>query len=229
MEISELKKILEALLFVSEKPLTLTDIKNVFKDQTADLDIIKTALGELEAEYKALDKPYEIKFIADGWVFSTKSEYSAWIKKLFKEKTVLKLSPSALETLAIIAYKQPITKAEVEAIRGVDTGGVIDTLLERKLVKITGRKEALGRPLLYGSTQEFLRHFGLSHLSELPLIENLPQEESDTQETLELPFLEAAGENNQTHLSENAPLENVNPNPDVFSENGGGSETSQPH
>jgi segregation and condensation protein B len=204
MEISEVKKIIEALLFVSEKPLTLPDIKNVFKGEFDDAAAVKNALVELEEEYKNSDKPYEIKFVADGWTVSTKPEYSVWIKKLFKEKTVLKLSPSALETLAMIAYKQPITKSEVEEIRGVDTGGVIDTLLERKLIKIVGRKEALGRPLLYGTTQEFLRHFGLSHLSELPLIDSVSKEEQPAEEIPELPFLE------QTEGNETAPVaENV--------------------
>jgi segregation and condensation protein B len=113
--------------------------------------------------------------VADGWVLATKPEYAPWIKKLFKEKYILKFSPSALEALAIIAYKQPVTRAGIDEIRGVESSGVIDTLLEKRLVKVVGRKETLGKPLLYGTTQDFLKYFGLAHLSDLPLIENMPK------------------------------------------------------
>ncbi|MDR3256538.1 MAG: SMC-Scp complex subunit ScpB [Endomicrobium sp.] len=190
MEISEVKRILEVLLFVSEKPLSFKELKDLVKADYADTNNLENILNELKEEYTYLNKPYEIKFVADGWTFATKPEYSPWIKKLFKEKSILKLSPSALETLAMVAYKQPITRAEIDEIRGVDSSGVIDTLLERKLVKIVGRKEALGRPLLYGTTQDFLKHFGLAHLSELPLIEDVPKEVQQTENALEpeLPF-----------------------------------------
>jgi segregation and condensation protein B len=176
MEISEVKKILEALLFVSDKPLSLKELKDIIKADVADIFNLEDILKELKDEYISLNKPYEIKFVADGWTFATKPEYSHWIKKLLKEKPVLKLSQAALETLAMIAYKQPITRAEIDEIRGVESSGVIDTLLERKLIKIAGRKEVLGRPLLYSTTQNFLKHFGLAHLSELPLIEDMPKE-----------------------------------------------------
>jgi segregation and condensation protein B len=180
MEISEVKKILEALLFVSQKPLSLKELKDILKADFADVSKLENILNELKDEYYNLDKPFEIKFVADGWTFATRPEYSPWIKKLLKEKAVLKLSPSALETLAMVAYKQPITRAEIDEIRGVESCGVIDTLLERKLIKIVGRKEALGKPLLYGTTQDFLKHFGLAHLSELPLIEDMPKEVQQT-------------------------------------------------
>ncbi|GHT41320.1 segregation and condensation protein B [Endomicrobiia bacterium] len=176
MEISEVKQILEALLFVSKRSLSLKELKDILKSDYSDTDNIEKILNELKEEYSVLDKPYEIKFVADGWIFATKPEYSPWIKKLFKEKTTLKLSPSALETLAVIAYKQPIVKAEIDDIRGVESSGVIDTLLERKLIKTVGRKETLRKPLLYGTTQDFLKHFGLAHLSELPLISELSRD-----------------------------------------------------
>jgi segregation and condensation protein B len=200
METSEVKKILEALLFVSDKPLSLKELKDIIKSDVADISNLEDILKELKDEYATLNKPYEIKFVADGWTFATKPEYSTWIKKLLKEKTVLKLSPSALETLAMIAYKQPITRAEIDEIRGVESSGVIDTLLERKLIKIVGRKEALGRPLLYGTTQDFLKHFGLAHLSELPLIEDMPKEiqETDNLPEPELPFNAKNIEQNDT-------------------------------
>ena len=191
MEINELKKVIEALLFVSEKPLLTREIKAVIKEDLSENDKLEDILKQMQEDYNQLNLAFELKFVADGWTFATKPQYSPWIKKLLKEKTILKLSPSAMEVLAIIAYKQPITRAEIDNIRGVDCGGVIDTLTDRKFIKIVGRKESLGRPLLYGTTQEFLRHFGLSHLSELPIIENAetvaPAEEQKTQE---LPFAE---------------------------------------
>jgi segregation and condensation protein B len=179
METSEVKKIIEVLLFVSERPLTFKDFKDILKTDCPNISSINDILNQIQDECVKLNKPYDIKFIADGWTFATKSEYSSWIKKLLKEKPVLKLSPSALETLAMVAYKQPITRAEIDEIRGVESSGVIDTLLERKLVKIVGRKEALGKPLLYGTTQDFLKHFGLAHLSELPLIEDVSEDAED--------------------------------------------------
>lgn len=190
MPIFEIKKILEALLFVSERPLNLKELKDILKADYKNINNLENILYELKEEYANLNKPYEIKFVADGWIFATKPEYSPWIKKLLKEKTVLKFSPSALETLAIIAYKQPITRIEIDEIRGVESSGVIDTLLERKLIKITGRKETLGRPLLYGTTQEFLKRFGLAHLSELPLIEDMAKDlqQTDNIHEPELPF-----------------------------------------
>ena len=189
MEISDIKKIIESLLFVSDKPLLNREIKAVIKEELPENVKLEDIMQELQQEYVQLNRAYELKFVADGWTFATKPEYSNWIKKLLKEKTILKLSPSAMEVLAIIAYKQPITRAEIDNVRGVDSGGVIDTLTDRKFIKIVGRKETLGRPLLYGTTQEFLRHFGLSHLSELPVIEVakdiLPEQKDVVQE---LPF-----------------------------------------
>ena len=189
MEIKDIKKVIEALLFVSDKPLLTREIKAVIKDDLSEDVKVENILKEMQQEYIQLDRAFELKFVANGWTFSTKPQYSSWIKKLLKEKTILKLSPSAMEVLAIIAYKQPITRAEIDVIRGVDCGGVIDTLTDRKFIKIVGRKETLGKPLLYGTTQEFLRHFGLSHLSDLPVIDTvkdiLPNQEENAQE---LPF-----------------------------------------
>lgn len=188
MEINELKKIIEALLFVSDKPLLTREIKAVIKEDLSENDKLEDILKQMQEEYNQLNLAFELKFVADGWTFATKPQYSPWIKKLLKEKTILKLSPSAMEVLAIIAYKQPITRAEIDNIRGVDCGGVLDTLTDRKFVKIVGRKESLGRPLLYGTTQEFLRHFGLSHLSELPIIENAEAVTGPSEKAQELPF-----------------------------------------
>ncbi len=216
MEISDIKKIIEALLFVSDKPLLNREIKAVIKEDLPENVKVEDIMNELQQEYVQLNRAYELKFVADGWTFATKPEYSPWIKKLLKEKTILKLSPSAMEVLAIIAYKQPITRAEIDNVRGVDSGGVIDTLTDRKFIKIVGRKETLGRPLLYGTTQEFLRHFGLSHLSELPVIEAakdvLPEQKDAVQE---LPFDDRG--NNQG--DENSVTDNTNEQQPVAEEN----------
>ncbi|MBO7432104.1 MAG: SMC-Scp complex subunit ScpB [Elusimicrobia bacterium] len=207
MEINELKKVIEALLFVSDKPLLTREIKAVIKEDLSENDKLEDILKQMQEEYNQLNLAFELKFVADGWTFATKPQYSSWIKKLLKEKTILKLSPSAMEVLAIIAYKQPITRAEIDNIRGVDCGGVLDTLTDRKFVKIVGRKESLGRPLLYGTTQEFLRHFGLSHLSELPIIENAEAVTGSSEKVQELPF-----ENNEENGAVLQQQENIQDN-----------------
>ncbi|MDR1926083.1 MAG: SMC-Scp complex subunit ScpB [Endomicrobium sp.] len=206
MKIFEVKQILEALLFVSERPLSLKELKNLLKPEYYDTSKLENILNELKNEYINLNKPYEIKFIADGWIFVTKPGYYPWIKKLLKEKTVLKLSTAALETLAMIAYKQPITRVEIDNMRGVESSGVIDTLLARKLIKTVGRKETLGRSLLYGTTQDFLKHFGLAHLSELPLIENISKEVQQTGNAIIGPELSLNTENSSNNTAITATL-----------------------
>jgi len=163
MEKDEIKNIIEVLLFITNTPISLEKFVEILE---VDKENIIEALNELQKEYQ--NKPLMINEVAGGYIMSSRAEYHTWIKKLFKEKITYKLSQSALETLAIIAYKQPITRAEIEAIRGVDVSGVIETLLERKLIRVSGRKETLGRPLLYSTTPEFLKYFGLKDLGELP-------------------------------------------------------------
>ena len=162
----ELRGILEALLFVSPEPLTVQRLLSVVGDVSkADLLRALQGLGEeLDREGRGI----RLAEIAGGYRLVTKQEHAAWIKRLDKSKSTAKLSRSALESLAIIAYKQPIVKSEIEEIRGVETSGVVRTLLERKLVRIVGRKEVPGRPIMYGTTKFFLEHFGLKDLSQLP-------------------------------------------------------------
>lgn len=162
----ELKAILEAMLFVSPEPLSLTRFMAALGDVTkAEIERVLRSLGEeLEQEGRGV----RLVEIAGGFRLVTKPEYSPWIKRLDKAKSTAKLSRSALESLAIIAYKQPIVRSEIEEIRGVETSGVVRTLLERKLVRIVGRKEVPGRPIMYGTTKFFLEHFGLNDLSQLP-------------------------------------------------------------
>ena len=162
----ELKAIVESLLFVSSEPLSVQRLLAVIGDVTkVEVTQALRSLGEeLEQEGRGL----RLAEVAGGFRLLTKQEYAGWIKRLDKSKSTAKLSRSALESLAIIAYKQPIVRSEIEDIRGVETSGVVRTLLERKLVRIVGRKEVPGRPIMYGTTKYFLEHFGLNDLSQLP-------------------------------------------------------------
>ena len=166
MDTQEIKATIEALLFASPEPLTLDRICEVLEG--IDPQSISATLSQLDREYQEPGRGFRMVRVAGGYQLATKLEYARWIKKLNILKKRSKLSLPSLETLAIIAYKQPITKPEIEEIRGVNVDGVIKTLLERGLIRIIGKKEMPGRPAIYGTTQEFLRHFGLNDLSELP-------------------------------------------------------------
>ena len=160
-----IKYIIESLLFVAEEPLTVDRIKRILTQaETAD---IRSAAAELAAEYEQRQGGFYLDEVAGGYQIRTRPEYTEWIKKLIQPKP-LRLSKPALETLVIIAYKQPIIRSDVEHIRGVDCGGVLRVLLERKLVRILGRKEIAGRPLIYATTKRFLEVFDLKSLRDLP-------------------------------------------------------------
>jgi len=148
-------------------------------------DRIRESLERLRQIYDVPGRGLQIVEVAGGYEIATRSDCAPWIKALEKIKTATRLSRSGLETLAIIAYKQPVTRGEIEAIRGVDSAGVLKTLMERRIAKMVGRREGLGRPMLYGTTREFLQYFGLKDLSELPALkdfrevaESLPESES---------------------------------------------------
>jgi len=173
MDRKEKKDILELLIFSSGEPVTTSSLKEItgFPEEE-----IKLILDELIAEYNSRNGGIVIKEIAGGYQFVTNPEYGEWIKRFKKTANTSKLSMAALETLAIIAYKQPIIKAEIDEIRGVNSDGAIKTLLEKRLIKIVGKKEAPGRPFLYGTTKEFLQYFGLKDLTELPTLRDLSRE-----------------------------------------------------
>jgi len=175
MEAREKKSLIESLLFVSGEPVTLTGLKNITEIPEPE---IKQLLEELMAEYEGKNSGLQISEIANGYQMVTNPLYAPWIRKFKNTATSNKLSMPALETLAIIAYNQPITKAEIEQIRGVNSDGVIKTLLDRRLIKIMGRREVPGKPLLYGTTREFLQYFGLKDLADLPTIKELTREEA---------------------------------------------------
>jgi segregation and condensation protein B len=162
---NKLKSIIEALLFVSEKPISIKIFNSIFN--IPENQIIET-INELMDDYKRKNSGLLIIKIDDSYQMVTNPECSEWIKIFQNLNTNNKLSEQALETLAIIAYKQPITKAEVERIRGVNSEYAIKTLIEKRLIKIVGKKEVPGRPFIYGTTKEFLRLFGISSLNELP-------------------------------------------------------------
>lgn len=160
------KKIIENLLFVTDRPLSAAKLS-----QTAeinDLELTRELISSLQREYAQTGRAVQIVELGGGFQMATKPEYGRWVRKLFNEKTALKLSPAAMETLAIIAYKQPVTKAEVEVIRGVDITAPLEKLLERGLVRIAGKKDTPGRPMVFATTEEFLRIFGLNKVNELP-------------------------------------------------------------
>jgi segregation and condensation protein B len=168
---NEIKPILEALIFVSPAPLSLKKILEVLGEGFPKKDI-EAALTQLRAEYETPERGIYLQEVADGFQFRTKPRHSEWIK-LLKKINPTRLSRAALETLAIIAYKQPVTRGDMEHLRGVEVDGIVRTLLEKNLIRILGRKEVPGRPIIYGTTQRFLELFELKDLSSLPSLEEI--------------------------------------------------------
>lgn len=173
MDRTEAKRIIEALLFATDVPLPPTKIKSLLGE--IDVKVLRELVQELKAEYDNDGHSFALVEIGGGYQIYTRPEYAKWVQELYKGKRSSKLTAAALETLAIVAYKQPIIKADIESIRGVNVDGVMATLLERNLVQVAGRDSRPGRPLLFGTTQEFLRYFGLGSLSDLPRIEDLEE------------------------------------------------------
>lgn len=165
--------IIESLIFASDEPIPATDIIKAVKeidgdDMSISKEDIKDAVEQLNAKYKANDISFQILSIANGYIHATKSEYSKYVGYLSSIKSKRRLSQAALETLSIVAYKQPITKPEIENLRGVNSDYMISTLLEKNLITIKGRADSVGRPLLYATTDEFLKYFGLNSIEDLP-------------------------------------------------------------
>jgi segregation and condensation protein B len=172
MELDDIKAVLEALIYVSEEPVKEEEILSLFPPEQCDS--IRRALSELVLEYSAIPRGLRIVNVAGGYRMQTRPEHDGWIRNLFRLRHRVRLSRAALETLAIIAYRQPVTTPEIQAIRGINPMGVIQTLLERRLIRTLGRKKVVGKPILYGTTDEFLVHFGLNTLSDLPSLEEFP-------------------------------------------------------
>ncbi len=164
---------MESILFVSGAPISLGDLQKITGFSTGETEFL---MKELTADYRDRRGGILIVEVAGGYQMVSNPEHSRWIRKM-KTSTPSKLSMAALEALSIVAYRQPITKAELEQLRGVNSDGVIKSLLERRFIRVVGRKEVPGRPLLYGTTREFLQHFGLKDLSELPTMRELNPDE----------------------------------------------------
>jgi segregation and condensation protein B len=190
---AEVKAIVEALIFASPEPITLRTLQKLLADEPKE-DVAK-AVEALRAEYAG--RPgLQIVDVAGGYQVVTRPELHEWVRRLFHERSTQKLTVQGLETLAVIAYKQPVTALEIADIRGVNTSGVLSTLLERHLIKIVGRKNVVGRPFLYATTKEFLIRFGLKDLGDLPRVEDMA---------------EALGFDPPAGLVEQAPREDVLP------------------
>jgi segregation and condensation protein B len=176
LEDHQLKAAIEALLLVSSHPLSVERLRGIFEEVTKE---------QIEQQFRTLMQEYEdrgagimVAEVAGGFQLATRTDYASWIRKFKSVKVSSRLSKPALETLAIVAYKQPITRTEVEAIRGVNIGGIMRNLMERRLVKIVGKKDVPGKPMMYGTTLEFLQYFGLKDLSALPTLKEFQELEA---------------------------------------------------
>lgn len=195
-----MKALIEALIFAAEEPLSVKQLKAIYEysappgsgeERKIEADAIRAIVKQLNDEYRSAGRPYRILPIAGGFQFATHKEYADWLGKLRREQGRRKLSQSGVETLAIVAYKQPISKGELESIRGVNCDYVLKTLLEKELITVTGRAETVGRPLLYGTTRDFLKHFGLNEITDLPRPREIEEILGETQFETERRMLEA--------------------------------------
>jgi segregation and condensation protein B len=169
----EVRAIVEALVFASPQPITPREIGRVLVG--VPRESWQRELESLRADYARDERGLQLIEVAGGWQITTRPEYNDWVRELIDPRTPTRLSIQALETLAVIAYRQPVTLPEIIELRGVRSGGVVKTLLEKRLIRIMGRKEVVGRPMLYGTTKQFLLHFGLKDLDELPQIEEFAE------------------------------------------------------
>ena len=197
MEREEIKAIIENILLAADQPVSEAQFKNLFGDEVEKVSF-KSVLEELIDEYNS--RSLQILQVAEGYQLCTRHDYSNWVRKFLKFDKTRKLSQPSLDTLSIIAYKQPLTKAEVEEIRGVDSSGVVRTLLEKKIISPGGRKKVPGRPIMYRTTRKFLEYFGLKDLSDLPTLEDFKESELEDQippDQTTLPFDELSGDDSE--------------------------------
>ena len=227
-----LHRIVESLLFASQKPISAKELASIFKGAAeaakdnpsiacyakVKRDQLEQAIQELEKEYADTGRSFEVRESAAGWQLVTKADFSPWLRQLFPENRQARLSAPAMETLAIIAYRQPITRADLEAVRGVAVDGVMQTILDRGLIRIAGRSDIPGRPLLYETTQHFMEHFGLKTLDDLPNAAELRKiplpkaevpEPAKATEPASKDTTPAAEPTAELSLSESAPAENI--------------------
>jgi segregation and condensation protein B len=238
MESTEKRRIVEALILSSPDPIAATRLAEIIP--YCDAGQVKDLVNELNTEYTEQDRSFEIWEIAGGYQIRTRAEFSGYVQKLQKERA-LRLSQAALETLAIIAYRQPVTRAEIEEVRGVDAGAVVKSLLERHLIRIAGQREVPGRPMLYATTRRFLEVFGLERLKDLPTLrelDELAREHGLLEKTSESPAAEDGAEDESAEVrlaeAEGAEVESVAPEEegdsgDEATEDEGGPEPQAPH
>lgn len=217
MEQIEKNKIVEALIFASDEPLSLKDIVEILRmSEEPHLrirmteDEVLSVIRDLNKEYVDTKRSFRIIQTAGGFQFATLPDFAVWLGLMAKEKSKRKLSQSALETLAVIAYKQPVTKPEIEAIRGVNVDYMLNALLERDLITIVGRAATPGRPLLYGTTKTFLKHFGINDLIDLPKPREIEEILNDKSFEVEKELFKRMGKNKLTDEDNNGEL-NQNP------------------
>jgi segregation and condensation protein B len=214
---AEVRAVVEALIFASPQPVTAREIGKVL--QGVPKPDWEQAIEEIKADYARDGRGLQLVEVANGYQITTRPEYNDWVRELIDPKSPTRLSIQALETLAVIAYKQPVTLPEIIELRGIKSGGVIKTLLEKRLIRILGRKEVVGRPILYGTTRNFLLHFGMKDLSELPKIEEFAEylgEEVDVAglkraieapRPVEIPLSEATEQESGSEAEETEPPE----------------------
>ena len=203
MEREELKSIVENVLLAADQPINASELSKIFLDGT-DKDQLQSILDELREEYNS--RNLQIMEVADGYQLCTRHEYNDWIRKYLKLDRSSRLSQPSLDTLSIIAYKQPLTRQEVDDIRGVDSSGVLKTLLEKKVIGPAGRKKVPGRPIMYRTTQKFLEYFGLKDLSDLPTLEDLREEMEGEDPPLQTQIEFSNSEAASSSTSEDEPL-----------------------
>jgi len=223
LERDEIKAIVENLLLAADQPVTLEHLRQTFSDK-ADKAQLGEVLNDLTADYQS--KNLQITEVADGYQLCTRKEYSDWVRKFLKLDKTFRLSQAALDTLSIVAYKQPLTRAEIDNIRGVDSGGALRTLLEKKIIGPGGRKDVAGRPFMYRTTRKFLEYFGLGDLSDLPTLEDFQASHLDEIEgpmQTEISFEGASGSFDEGS-SENSSNDMVTSDEDISSSDLPGSE-----
>lgn len=185
MQKKEINQIVEALLFASPEPLTQVQLNSIFETDlvNSELTNLENIIEDLQGKYNKNDNAFTIVKVAGGFQLVSRSEYAVFVRRLLKKSGRLMLTNASLETLAIVAYRQPVNRFEIESIRGVDSSGVLKTLLSKNLIKIKGRDSGPGRPLLYNTTEKYLEFFGLSNLSEMPKLSELTDlDKSDSQQ-----------------------------------------------
>ncbi|MFC1709383.1 SMC-Scp complex subunit ScpB [Candidatus Omnitrophota bacterium] len=201
----EIKCAIEAIIFISERPIPTTDIQNVLEG--LDVPTIKCIIDELKEDYDKRNSGIKLLEVAGGYQMVTSPNCAQSIKKFYKLKHAERLTMPSLETLSIIAYKQPVTKVEIESIRGVNVDGVIKNLLEKSLIRTIGRKEVIGRPFVYGTTRSFLEYFGLNSLDELPDVEEFVQTLQDREVATITPLEEEEIGSTQPNEEGHAPFD----------------------